>query len=155
MALPRLVGGVVIGLLVVASQGCWGRPAAEPPRKLNLYQNWAVRPGDEVAGYPVQGGLGDIAVDVRGRTVYMPFNGRVQPEEGFDNQCVVLSSPEVPAYLFRICGLRNPNLGEQRQGDSIGSGDVVAFATLRKQTDGTWAMVEPAKDLLAQFLSKP
>ncbi|MBD0266990.1 MAG: hypothetical protein ICV77_01725 [Cyanobacteria bacterium Co-bin8] len=113
-----------------------------------------MRPGDDVVGYSVRGGLGDIAVDVRGKAIYMPFNGRVQPEEGFDSQCVILSSPEVPAYLFRICGLRKPRLGEQRQGDSIGSGEVVAFATLRKQTDGTWAMVEPAKDLLVRFLSK-
>lgn len=146
--------GVAAGLLMLVCQGCWGGSAAEPARKLNLYQSWGLRPGDQIAGYQVQSGLGDIAVDLRGRSVYMPFDGRVQPEEG-TAACVVLSSPEVPAYLFRICGLEQPQLGEQTQGQAIGSGQVVAFATLRKQTDGTWAMVEPAQDLLTQFVRKP
>lgn len=146
---------MLVGLLVLVTQGCWGRQAAEPARKLNLYQNWSLQPGDELAGYPVQSGLGDIAVNLGGKSVYMPFDGRVQPQEEAPDRCVVLSSPEVPAYLFRICGLSKPQLGEQQQGDPIGTGNVVAFATLRKQTDGTWAMVEPAKDLLTQFLTRP
>lgn len=146
---------VLAGLLALACQGCWGGSTTEPARKLNLYQSWTLRPGDEVAGYQVQSGLGDIAIDLRGSSVYMPFDGRVQPEEGAAAPCVVLSSPEVPAYLFRICGLKQPQLGAQTQGQAIGAGQVVAFATLRKQTDGTWAMVEPAQDLLTQFVRKP
>jgi hypothetical protein len=142
--------------LVLILQGCEGKSSeSEPARKVNLYQAWAVRPGDEIAGYLVQSGLGDIAIHLRGNSVYMPFDGQVQPDANSETFCVILSSPEVPAYLFRICGLTKPKLGELRQGEVIGSGQTVAFAALRKQTDGTWAMVEPAKDLLAKFLSKP
>ncbi|HEY9878024.1 MAG TPA: hypothetical protein V6D29_06185 [Leptolyngbyaceae cyanobacterium] len=145
----------LLGLVLLVSQGCWGRQVKEPPRKIDLYQDWALQPGEDLAGYPVQSGLGDIALDLKGRSVYMPFRGRIQPEADTKARCVLLSSPEVPAYLFRICGLNQPRLGEQSQGEAIGSGRIVAFATLRKQTDGTWAMVEPAKEMLAQFVSKP
>jgi hypothetical protein len=32
---------------------------------------------------------------------------------------------------------------------------MVAFATLRRQADGTWAMVEPSEKLITQFLTAP
>jgi hypothetical protein len=102
----------------------------------------------------VQSGLGDITVDIQGNRVFMPFEGQVQPAEG-NSLCVIVSSPDVPAYLFRLCGLGQVRLGNLAQGEAIGSGNTVAFATLRRQADGTWAMVEPAKELLSQFLDRP
>lgn len=123
-------------------------------RNVNYYQDWSLQPGDTLGGYQVQSGLGDIAVDLAGKSLFMPFDGTVQPQQEKEELCIILSSPDVPAYLFRLCGVQQPRLGDRNQGDSIGSGDVVAFATLRRQADGTWAMVEPAKELIEQFLTK-
>ncbi|MGF1568531.1 MAG: hypothetical protein ACFCVD_10760 [Nodosilinea sp.] len=135
--------------------GCSGPQPAPAPRHVNLYQSWALQPGDNLSGYLVQSGLGDITLDVEGNRIFMPFDGQVQPEEGNADLCVIVSSPEVPAYLFRLCGIKQGKLGDLNQGDSLGTGDTIAFATLRRQADGTWAMVEPAKELIAQFLDRP
>ncbi|HIK46083.1 MAG TPA: hypothetical protein IGR64_14550 [Leptolyngbyaceae cyanobacterium M65_K2018_010] len=132
--------------------GCSNPRGTLPPRNVNLYQEWSLQPGDKLAGYLVQSGLGDVAIDLKGNRVFMPFDGQVQSSAGQADWCVIVSSPDVPAYLFRLCGLKQPKLGDLNQGDSIGRGDVIAFATMRRQADGTWAMVEPAKELIAQFL---
>ncbi|MGB3202732.1 MAG: hypothetical protein WBA99_17635 [Nodosilinea sp.] len=145
-------------LALVLLSGLWGcaRPRVTPnPRHVTLSQKWALQPGDRLAGYQVQSGLGDITLDIQGKRVFMPFDGQVQPTEGKTDLCVILSSPDVPAYLFRLCGLRQVNLGDLTQGDPIGYGDNVSFATLRRQADGTWAMVEPAKEMIEQFLERP
>jgi hypothetical protein len=147
----RWSGGLALALLLGACSGAGPAPA---PRTVTLHQQWALQPGDRLGGYSVQSGLGDITVDLEGGRVYMPFEGLVQPGEG-ESPCVIVSSPEVPAYLFRLCGLRQVHLGDRPQGEAIGSGHTVAFATLRRQADGTWAMVEPAKELLEQFLDRP
>ncbi len=147
--------GVWVLMLSATLWSCSSPEAAPGPRNVTLYQKWALQPGDRLAGYLVQSGLGDITVDLQGNRVFMPFEGQVQPAEGNEDLCVILSSPDVPAYLFRICGLRQVRLGNLAQGESMGSGNAVAFATLRRQADGTWAMVEPAQELLAQFLNPP
>lgn len=134
--------------------GCSGQGEAVAPRNVNYYQEWDVQPGDQLAGYQVQSGLGDIAINIEGKTLFMPFDGTVQPQEDIEDLCIIVSSPDVPAYLFRLCGVKQPRLGERNQGETIGNGDVVAFATLRRQADGTWALVEPAKELIEQFLQK-
>ena len=142
-------------LLLAGVWGCSSPGGAPGPRNVTLHQQWTLQPGDRLGGYQVQSGLGDITVDLQGNRVFMPFDGQVQPAEGNVDLCVILSSPDVPAYLFRLCGLRQPRLGDLAQGDPIGSGNTVAFATLRRQADGTWAMVEPAKEMIAQFLDRP
>ncbi len=142
---------VLTGMAVV---GCSGSGESVAPRNVNYYQDWSLQPGDTLAGYPVQSGLGDISINLGGKALFMPFDGTVQPQQDKEDLCIVLSSPEVPAYLFRLCGVRQPRWGDRNQGDTIGSGDIVAFATLRRQADGTWAMVEPAKELIEQFLTR-
>lgn len=114
-----------------------------------------MQPGDTLGDHQIQSGLGDVAINMEGKRLYMPFDGRVEPDQDSQDLCVVISSPEVPAYLFRVCGMNRVRLGEQRQGAVLGSGQIVAFAALRRQTDGTWALVEPAKDLLTKFIEKP
>lgn len=144
-----------LGLTCLAlAAGCSGQSQAVAPRNLTYYQEWAMQPGDSLAGYLIQSGLGDVSVRLDGDSLFMPFDGKVQPQAEKENLCIILSSPDVPAYLFRLCGVRQPHLGERRQGETIGTGEVVAFATLRRQADGTWAMVEPAKELIEQFLTK-
>ncbi|MDX2099398.1 MAG: hypothetical protein SFW36_16590 [Leptolyngbyaceae cyanobacterium bins.59] len=132
--------------------GCLNQQVDIPPRAIKFYQNWQLQPGNVVAGYPVVSGLGDISIQLKGKPVYAPFRGRVEPHT---SACVVFSSPEVPAYLFRLCGLNRPHLGDLEAGDKIGSGEMLQFAALRKQPNGTWAFVEPSQSILEQLLRQP
>lgn len=144
-----------LGMLAVVmflDSACSPKHSTEPPRTVQIQQVWQLQPGDTIGGHQVAAGLGDISIDLRGDSAYAPFGGRVQPLKPDVKNCVVFSSPEVPAYLFRLCGLQNLRLGEVAQGDVVGSGAYLHFATLRKQTDGTWAMVEPAHDILERIL---
>ncbi|WP_297085070.1 hypothetical protein [Thermoleptolyngbya sp. C42_A2020_037] len=128
--------------------------AQEPPtaRSVPIHQTWQIQPGSAIAGHRVLAGLGDISIDLAGGQVYAPFDGQIQPTAG---DCVVFSSPEVPAYLLRLCGLRRPSLGSVREGQPLGRGEVLHFAALRKQTDGRWALVEPSAALLTRVLRFP
>ncbi len=146
---------LALGLVFLLAAGCESTFNPPPPRNVNLYQKWTLQPGDQLGGYRIQSGLGDVAVDLKGGKVFMPFDGEVQPAAGQEDLCVIVSSPDVPAYLFRLCGIEQPRLGSLGQGSSLGGGGVVAFATLRRQADGTWAMVEPSEKLIAQFLTAP
>jgi hypothetical protein len=121
------------------------------PRIITIQQPWQLQPGSMLAGHQISGGLGDISIELRGSSIYAPFQGKVQPgQEG----CVLFSSPEIPSYLLRLCGLRRPRLGDLRAGDAIGSGQVLQCAALRKQPNGEWAMVEPSSSLLEQILKQ-
>lgn len=120
-----------------------------PTRTIAIQQDWQLQPGARVAGHSVQGGIGDISIDLGGAKVYAPFAGQVQPST---HQCLLFSSPEVPAYLLRLCGLQQLELGTVQQGDAIAWGNTLQFAALRKQTDGQWAMVEPSVKILERSL---
>ncbi len=135
-------------LLLASCQS--GAPQAQP-RSLPVQQNWELQRGQTVAGHQVVAGLGDVTVSLDGGAAYAPFPGKVDAiaEEG----CVVYSSPEVPAYLFRLCGLRRPRFGTLKAGQKIGSGQYLHFAALRRQPDGTWVIVEPALEILEQMLT--
>ncbi|MEY3298271.1 MAG: hypothetical protein RLZZ597_1531 [Cyanobacteriota bacterium] len=147
--------GWAMGWMVMGVGGCRA-PQVEPPvRAFNLYQTWALQPGDKLAGYEVHSGLGDVAINLGGNRLYMPFDGQVQRAAGNEDRCLVISSPDVPAYLFRLCDVTQAQPGDHQRGEVIGRGSVVAFAAMRRQADGTWAMVEPAQDLIAQFLNAP
>lgn len=143
-----------VGLLMTTlllPMGCTKAPSPEAPLSIKLYQSWELQPGDTIADRKVLGGLGDISIALNGNQVYAPFDGRVQRD---NRQCLIFSSPDVPAYLFRLCGLDEPHVGEVTQGDAIGRGDLLLFAALRKQPNGTWALVEPAKAILERTLKK-
>lgn len=145
--------GVAIAILVLLRQGCSRQQATKlAPKKIQLAQTWELQPGSAIAGYPVAGGLGDISIVLAGKSVFAPFTGSVQPYQG---NCVLFASDEVPAYLFRLCGLKQPQLGDVRQGTVIGSGTYLQFAALRKQPNGTWAFVEPSRSILERTLKQP
>lgn len=146
--LPLKVMGALL-LLGVAS--CSMTQAKVAPRSIPIHQNWALQPGSEVGGFQVVGSLGDVSIDLNGDKVRAPFDGEVQPAE---NDCVAFTSPEIPAYLFRLCGINRPRLGTVEAGKVIGRGDVLQFAAMRRQPDGTWAMVEPAVDVLERTVGK-
>lgn len=145
-----LAAGLSLGLV-----SCRAQLAPVSPRSLHIHQTWQLQPGSQVAGRRISGGLGDISVELAGASVYAPFNGHVQSVQGIAAPCVVLSSPEVPAYLLRLCGVRQPKLGDVLSGQPIGSAETLQFAALRKQPDGKWALVEPSVQILAQTLTPP
>lgn len=128
------------------------QPAAEPPRTIKIQQTWQLQPGDYIGEYQISAGLGDLSIELNGHKVYAPFEGRVEPNI---RDCVLFSSPEVPAYLFRMCGLKQPRTGTVKQGTPIGSGKYLHFATLRKLPEGTWTIVEPSRSILEKLLSPP
>ncbi len=127
--------------------------AIATPRQVVIQQSWELAPGDHIEGFLVAAGLGDISLELKGAPVRAPFVGDVELAAS-DRQCIFFSSPEVPAYLFRYCGLRRPRLGPVKAGQTIGRSEYVHFATLRRQPDGTWAIVEPSKNVLERSLER-
>jgi hypothetical protein len=134
---------LALGLTLLLLTGCNTQPKIEP-RNLQIEQTWELQPGDVIAGHRVNGGLGDISIELKG-TVHAPFEGELEPHQ---NECVIFSSPQIPAYVLRLCGVRHPKLGEVREGEAIGSADVLVFAALRRQRNGKWAMVEPSSSII-------
>ncbi len=143
-------GSLAIALMLILA-GCTTQPREEDLFKLQVYQKWQLQPGDDIDGHRVVAGLGDISIALDGKSAYAPFDGRAQQDQ---RGCLIFSTPDVPAYLFRLCGLSNHKLGDRRKGDDLGSGAQVHIATLRKQPDGTWAIVEPSKPILQKILTK-
>lgn len=146
------IRAIAILASLVLPLGCTRTPNQDATLDIKLYQTWQLQPGDTVGDRRVLGGLGDISIALDGNKVYAPFDGRTQIDK---HQCLVFSSPDVPAYLFRLCGLKDPRPRAVKQGETIGNGDLLQFAALRKQPNGTWAIVEPAKDILERTLKKP
>ena len=118
--------------MIFLNSACSAPYPTEPPRTIQIQQAWQLQPGDTIGGHQVAAGLGDISIDLKGDSAYAPFGGRVQPLKPDVKNCVVFSSPEIPAYLFRLCGLQNLKLGEVEQGDVIGSGAYLALCHVEK-----------------------
>ena len=149
-ALSKFQHSVGILLFGVFLSSCQSR-SVPPQRVINIQQQWELEPGDLIADQLVVGSLGDISVQLKRQPLRSPFPGKVEPST-FD-QCIIYSTPEVPAYLFRFCGLQRPKLGSVRAGQVIGRGSHVQFATLRRQPDGTWIIVEPSTGVLERAIS--
>ena len=145
--LPRWVGAILLGGWL-SSCSAHSAPA---PRNITLQQQWTLNPGDAIAGHAITGSLGDISLQIKGAHVRAPFDGEVEPGEV--DGCTFFSTPEIPAYLFRLCGLERVNYGSIKAQKSIGKGEYLSFATLRRQPEGTWVIVEPARDVLEKALS--
>jgi hypothetical protein len=143
--------GSVLGLMLPMALlgGCSDAPPPPTPLKIALYQDWQLQPGDQLEGFKVLGGLGDISIDLQGKSVYAPYAGEAQADR---QGCVFLNMPEVPAYLLRLCGLTSPRLGPLRKGEPIGAGTTLQVATLRQHPSGKWAIVEPDSTLLRHTL---
>ncbi|MEM9804092.1 MAG: hypothetical protein AAF959_02345 [Cyanobacteria bacterium P01_D01_bin.56] len=138
---------LLLGLLLSSCQ----TQTIPPKRVINIEQEWELETGDFVADHLVVGGLGDISIQLKRQPLKAPFLGKVEPST--IDQCVIYSTPEVPAYLFRFCGLKRPRFGNVKAGQTIGAGPQVQFATLRRQPDGTWIIVEPSTGILERAIS--
>ncbi|NER39722.1 MAG: hypothetical protein F6J93_38285 [Oscillatoria sp. SIO1A7] len=142
---------VVVGFLAIG--GCASQPkvkVTETPRTVQLHQSWEVQPGDDVAGHLIAGGLGDVAIALQGsQNLYAPVSGRLQPHSP---GCAIFSSEELPIYLFRFCGLKDPKWGQRRAGEMLGKAEFLNVAVLNRRKDGKWAFVEPSKQILENIL---
>lgn len=143
------VGAIALGSM---SSSCVGHSAPQP-RSITLKQQWEINPGDDISGSLVSGSLGDISLVLKkGVRVKAPFDGQMEPTELAG--CDFYSTPEIPAYLFRLCGLNRASYGEVNAGQTLGKASYISFATLRKQPDGTWIIVEPARGVLEKVIQK-
>ncbi len=149
MDLSVLKAVMATSLLLLGIASCTPQPVTEQPLEVQLFQTWELQPGDTVAGYRVMGGLGDISIALKGNSIYAPYSGRLQPNKP---NCVMFSSPDVPNYLLRLCGVKNPQFGQRKTGEAIGTAEALQFALLNKRADGKWALVEPSKQILQQML---
>ena len=150
-ALSRLLAKKWILFLGLALSSC--QPQTLPPqRAINIQQEWELEPGDLIGEHLVVGSLGDISIQLNHQPLRVPFPGKVEPST--IDQCVIYSTPEVPAYLFRFCGLKRPKFGTVKAGQKMGGGKHIQFATLRRQPDGTWIIVEPSTGVLERAISK-
>lgn len=140
---------VVVGLSLT---GCREQAIANP-RQIAIEQSWELTSGDVIEGFLVAAGLGDISIQMNGASVHAPFLGEVEAS-ALGQSCAYFSSPEVPAYLFRYCGLDRFNVGEVEQGQKIGKAVFLHFATLRRQPEGTWVIVEPSTHVLERSLKR-
>ncbi|MEO1094297.1 MAG: hypothetical protein AAFX01_05300 [Cyanobacteria bacterium J06638_28] len=145
LALCSCIAGALLG-------GCRDHAIATP-RQVMIQQSWELAPGDMIEGFVVAAGLGDISLQMNGARVRAPFAGETELSASND-RCIFFSSPEVPAYLFRYCGLRHPRLGVVEAGQTIGRSQLLHFATLRRQPEGTWVIVEPSKNVLEQSVER-
>ncbi len=146
----KLFNRFIILISAVWLSGCAARSAPEA-RTITLQQQWALNPGDDIAGNEVAGSLGDISLFLKHSRVNAPFDGELEPSE--IKQCALYSTPDIPAYLFRLCGLSDLAYGEIKAGKRMGKGRFLSFATLRRQPDGTWIIVEPARGVLEKALN--
>ena len=143
--LPRWI--LLLGVVLSSCQ-----PQALPPKRvINIQQQWELEPGDLIADTLVVGSLGDISIQLKRTPLRAPFAGKLEPST-FE-QCAIYSTPEVPAYLFRFCGLQRPRFGPVKAGQTMGGGSHIQFATLRRQPDGTWIIVEPSTGILERAIS--
>ena len=150
-ALSRLKANKWILLLGLALSSCQTQ-TLPPQRAINIQQEWELEPGDQIGEHLVVGSLGDISIQLNHQPLRVPFPGKVEPST--IDQCVIYSTPEVPAYLFRFCGLKRPKFGTVKAGQKMGGGKHIQFATLRRQPDGTWIIVEPSTGVLERAISK-
>lgn len=147
--LVLLLGAIALGSSLASCSG-----QSEPqPKAITLKQQWVLNPGDRISGSLVSGSLGDISLSLqKGVKIRAPFDGVLEPSE--IEGCDFYSTPEIPAYLFRLCGLSNVPYGDVREGRTLGKGNHISFATIRKQPDGTWIIVEPARGVLEKAIEK-
>ncbi len=141
-------GLFLLGSLILNS--CTQSPSSETPFKVNLSknQNW-LQPGDAIAGYAIASGLGDISIRLKGNSVYAPYEGETHLDK---RGCLYFETDNIPAYLFRFCGLESHTLGKVQAKQAIAKGELLQFAALRRQPDGTWAIVEPDKTFIERTL---
>lgn len=147
--IQQWIAGLMIGSLTACQLTNTQPSSPAKPMSIQLYQKWELQRGDRINDQTVVSALGDLAIDMAGKSIYAPMSGETKLER---TGCVLFSGTELPAYLFRFCGINTPKLGALRKGQLIGTANLLVFATFLKQNNGTWAFVEPSKTMVEQIL---
>ncbi len=156
-----------------ASQpGRWWQPKPETTarstyREIELDRSWGIQTGDLVRDRRVVGGLGEISIEMNGQS-YAPFDGEIEGNfativEGTiapgGRDCAIFSSPQMPAYLLKLCGFEQRYLGAVSEGDPIGKTDShlhVALLSYRPGEDNApqWVYVPPSPQLIEKLVGR-
>lgn len=136
-------------------------------REIELRNTWGMQAGNEIAKHPIVSGLGDISLAFNGKAL-APVDGWIEGKfvlvsdgnllQGTPD-CVIFSSPQMPSYLSKLCGLKQRNLGLVEQGTPIGQTNGYLHVTLfsyRKSEEGTpvWVYVSPSPQLIENLVSQ-
>lgn len=149
----------------------WGwffrRPAKDPLaiKQIELKKVWEIQAGQSIAGHRVVSSLGDVSLEFKG-AIAAPAMGVV--ERNFvlvsdrtlirtPPDCIIFSSPQMPAYLLKLCGLKQYHLGTVNQGFPIGktSGYLqMSLLSFRKDENqvSQWIYVSPSPKLIEKLL---
>ncbi|MGB3559980.1 MAG: hypothetical protein WBA24_15695 [Geitlerinemataceae cyanobacterium] len=136
-------------------------------REIELHQTWGIHAGNAIAQHPIVSGLGDISLSFDGKVV-APVDGWVEGEfvlvhdaslRQSSPDCVLFSSPQMPAYLSRLCGFKQRNLGLVEQGMPIGQTNGYLHITLfsyrtNEEETPAWFYVSPSPQLIENLVSK-
>ncbi len=154
------------GLEELGRSGQWwqSEPQAQI-REIEVQQTWGVPAGAQIGKYRIASGLGDISLEMKGKS-FAPVDGWSENEFVLISQgnlqrnkddCTIFSSPQIPAYLLKLCGLKHKNRGRIEQGEVLGKTDGYLHLSLlsyRKAESGraTWVYVSPATQLLESLV---
>lgn len=129
--------------------------------EIDLKQNWGIAQGSTMAGHRVIGGLGGLSIASDG-PVYAPVAGTVYRQITFitngqlsqgSEDCVVLGSDQVPAYLVQLCGVSRPQTGPVTAGQRVGRATGYLHVAVLRQDGAQWMFVPPAPELFEPLLS--
>jgi len=134
-------------------------------KQIEIKKVWEIQAGEFIAGHRVIGGLGDISLEYEG-SVKAPVAGVVDSEFVLVTEedliagtkdCVIFSSPQLPAYLLKICGLTERYIGPVDEDSPIGKTDGalhVSLLSFRKEANQTskWIYVSPSLKLIEELV---
>ena len=136
-------------------------------REIELRNTWGIQAGNEIAKPPIVSGLGDISLAFNGKAL-APVDGWVEGKFVLVSDgnllpgtpdCVIFSSPQIPSYLSKLCGLKQRNLGQVERGTPIGQTDghlhVTLFSSRKSEEEmPIWVYVSPSSQLLENLVSQ-
>lgn len=141
--------------------------SSSPIREIELRNTWGMPTGNTIAKHRVISGLGDLSLAFNGK-VLAPVDGWIEGKFVLVSHgslmpnppdCVIFYSPQMPAYLAKLCGFKQRNLGRVAQGMSMGQTNGYLHITVfayRKNEDGTpvWVYVSPSPQLVENLVSQ-
>lgn len=137
-------------------------PSSSVSRKeIELKRTWGLQTGESIVGHDIVGGLGGLSIEIK-QAIYAPTDGFVYGHFALisngsltksQSNCILFSSPQMPAYLLQLCGLVQRNLGAVKRGQPIGKTAGYLHVALLRQ-DNQWVFVSPAKELLKRLLRR-
>lgn len=134
-------------------------------KQIELKKAWEIQAGELIAGQRVVSGLGDISLEFKG-AIAAPAMGVVERNFVLVSErtlirtppdCVIFSSPQMPAYLLKLCGLKQRQLGMVHQGFPLGKTNGylhMSLLSFRKDEDqvSKWIYVSPSSKLIEKLL---